>query len=107
MVEPEVFSLNDEAVVLLPELFVQLYPVPLPGGRGGEPGSLSPNTRSAQLTNQLGPFLTLENSKTETHLVRVSYRVHQVFIQCLGLVEFILQCLHLLADDHQTLSFTL
>ena len=30
-----------------------------------------------------------------------------MFIQCLGLVEFILQCLHLLADDHQTLSFTL
>ena len=69
MVEPEVFSLNDEAVVLLPELFVQLYPVPLPGGRGGEPGPLSPNTRSSQLTNQLWPFLTLENSNTETHLV--------------------------------------
>lgn len=34
---PEIFSLNDQSVVLLPELLVQLRPVPLSGRGGGEP----------------------------------------------------------------------
>ena len=56
---PEVFSLNDESVVLLPELFVEFHSVPLPGRGGGEASLVCEQLQRGLVPGQLGAFLNI------------------------------------------------
>ena len=77
---PEIFSLNKERVVLLPELFVQLHPVPLPSRRGGE-RLLRHSVLGLghQVPHQVTHFLQQQHFKNY-FCDGYFYRIHQMFI---------------------------